>query len=386
MGVARFWEALAQGECGIKPLETLRTEGLKITTGAEYSDYEGSRHLDSDNLLLGDRAAQFAVLAAREAVRDSGWERVPAATGIVTGCCVGGKQAEDASYWEVYGEGKTRIHPLTIPRVMANSGASLIAMDQKINGPTFTVSTACSSSNHAIGQALWMIRQGTVDVALAGGNESPFVFGLIKAWEAMRVVSPDVCRPFSVERKGMSLGEGAGMLVLEEREAAIARGARIYAEVAGFGMSADAHHITQPHPEGAAAAMRMAIRDAEAPIESIGYINAHGTGTLANDPSEASAIQMVFGPLARRVAVSSTKSMHGHALGAAGALEAIATALALHHGLLPPTIHYLGGDPACDLDVVANRARRSEVSTALSNSFAFGGLNAVLVLKNSHLA
>jgi nodulation protein E len=381
LGVEKFWNGISQGQPAIVPLRTMKTGNLKITTGAEFSAYDASGHLDADNQLLGDRAAQFAVLAAREAVQHAGLDAMPREAAIVTGCCVGGKHAEDASYWDVYAEKKPRVHPLTIPRVMANSGASLIAMDQKIAGPTYTVSTACSSANHALGQALWLIRQGVVDVALAGGNESPFVFGLVKAWEAMRVVSPDVCRPFSAERKGMSLGEGAGILVLEEWERAHARGATIYAELAGFGMSADAHHITQPHPEGAASAMRMALRDARLPEASIGYINAHGTGTLANDPSETQAIRLVFASHADKLAVSSTKSMHGHALGAAGALEAIASVLALHENILPPTANFVAADPDCDLDVIPNVPRPAAVEAALSNSFAFGGLNAVIALR-----
>jgi nodulation protein E len=229
-----------------------------------------------------------------------------------------------------------------------------------------------------MGQAMWLVRNGVVDVALTGGSEAPFVFGLLKAWEAMRVVSPDVCRPFSKDRKGMSLGEGAGMLVIESEEHARARGALILAEMAGFGMSADAHHITQPKPEGAAAAMRMALRDAGMSPEEVGYVNAHGTGTQANDPAECTAIRMVVGD---GVAVSSTKSMHGHALGAAGALEAVATIEALRRGVLPPTANFEKEDPDCPLDVIPNVARKADVSAAISNSFAFGGLNAVLAFR-----
>jgi nodulation protein E len=287
---------------------------------------------------------------------------------------------EDAGYWDVYREKKSRVHPLTIPKVMANAAASLIAMEHGVTGPVFTTSTACSSANHAMGQALWMVRNGVVDVALTGGSEAPFVFGLLKAWEAMRVVSPDVCRPFSLGRKGMSLGEGAGMLVIESEEHARARGAVVLAELAGFGMSADAHHITQPKPEGAAAAMRMALRDGGMDASEVGYVNAHGTGTQANDPAECAAVRMVLG---EGVPVSSTKSMHGHALGAAGALEAVATVMALQRGVLPPTAGFEAEDPECGLDVIANVARRVEVGAALSNSFAFGGLNAVLAFRKA---
>jgi nodulation protein E len=226
-----------------------------------------------------------------------------------------------------------------------------------------------------------MVRNGNVELAIAGGSEAPFSPGMLKAWEGMRVVSPDTCRPFSRDRKGLILGEGAGMLVLEPLERAQARGAHIYGEIAGFGMSSDAHHLTQPLAEGAARAVRAALRDSDAAPEAIGYINAHGTGTLANDPTETDAIRAVFGAHTSKLLVSSTKSMHGHALGAAGAIEAAATLLALSRGIIPPTANFLGPDPACDLDVVPNIARAVEVEWALSNSFAFGGLNAVLALR-----
>jgi nodulation protein E len=264
---------------------------------------------------------------------------------------------------------------------MENAGASHISIETGITGPAYTVSTACSSSNHAIGQAYWLLRGGVADAAVTGGSEAPFSMGNLKAWEAMRVVSPDTCRPFSKTRRGMILGEGGGMLVLETLDGALARGAKIYAEMAGFGMSSDAHHLTQPSPEGAARAMRAALKDGGIEPSQIGYINAHGTATAANDATETSAIRLVFGGHADRIPISSTKSMHGHALGAAGALEAVATILALGHGLLPPTANFEEPDPQCDLDVVPNEARKAEPEYAISNSFAFGGLNAVLAFR-----
>lgn len=379
IGVPAFWQGLSTGTPAIQPLRTLPLADLKVTTGAEFADFNPDVHVSREHQLLADRNAQFALLAAAEALAASQLAP-PSSAAVIMGCCVGGKHMEDSMYWEVYHERKTRVHPMTIPRVMANSAASLIAMQHGIEGPVFTTATACSSANHAIGQALWMIRQGVTDVALAGGSESPFVYGLLKAWEAMRVVSPDVCRPFSLGRKGMSLGEGAGVLVLETEEHARARNAPILAELAGFGMSADAHHITQPKPEGAAAAMRMALKDAGLAPTDIGYVNAHGTGTGANDPAESRAIQMVLGD---DVLVSSTKSMHGHALGAAGALEAVATILALQHHLLPPTANFESPDPDCPVNLIANTARPSGVDAALSNSFAFGGLNAVLAFRRA---
>lgn len=377
LGVKAFWEGISAGRTAIGPLRTLDTAQIKITTGAEFGDFAADQNLGKDHLLMADRNAQFALLAAREALAQAGL-KLPRTAAILTGCCVGGKHMEDAGYWDVYREQKPRVHPLTIPKVMANAAASLIAMEHGVEGPVFTTSTACSSANHAIGQALWLLRQGTAEVALAGGSEAPFVFGLLKAWEAMRVVSPDVCRPFSLGRKGMSLGEGAGMLVLETEAHARARGAVILAELAGFGLSADAHHITQPKPEGAMAAMRMALKDAGMAPEEVGYVNAHGTGTLANDPAECTAIRTVLGDA---VPVSSTKSLHGHALGAAGALEAVATIEGMQRGILPPTANYETPDPDCPLDVVPNTAREKPFRAALSNSFAFGGLNAVVAFR-----
>jgi nodulation protein E len=317
-------------------------------------------------------------------VADSGLQLTPelkSRAGIVTGCCVGGQATEDAGFVELYYHRRNRVHPLTIPRVMANAGASSVSMELGVTGPVFTVSTACSSANHAIGQAFWMVRSGMLDVAITGGSEAIFSLGFLKAWEAMRVVSPDTCRPFSRDRSGMILGEGAAMLVLEPLESAQSRGARVLAEVAGFGMSSDAHHITQPNVEGPAAAMRGALCDAGLAPEQIGYINAHGTGTTANDLTETRAIRSVFSRHADRLAISSTKSLTGHTLGAAGAIEAAATCLALFCGTLPPTANYTTPDPDCDLDVIPNASRVARVEAALSNSFAFGGLNAVLAFR-----
>jgi nodulation protein E len=331
-----------------------------------------------------DRFAQFAAIAAREAVADAAVEwtdELREGCAIVTGACVGGQSTEDQGFWDVYKLGKPRVHPMTIPRTMANAGASYISMDLGLTGPAWTVATACSSSNHAIGQAFRMVRSGDAEMALAGGSEATFSFGILKAWEAMRVVSGETCRPFSKDRSGMILGEGGAMLVLEPLDRALARGAKVYCEIVGFGMSADARHITQPSVDGPVRAMRMALRDAAANVGEVNYINAHGTGTEANDSTETSAIRQVFGEHANRLAVSSTKSMHGHGLGAAGALEAAATALAIHNGFIPPTVNYSVPDPQCDLDVVPNVSRVAQVTCAMSNSFAFGGLNAVLLFK-----
>ncbi len=379
-----FWEALIAGRPGIHPIQGVDRSLIRFQYGAEVRNYNPLLHFDEREASLLDHFAQFGVVAAREAIADSGIEFTPELkerTAIVTGSCAGGQATEDEGFTALYKNNVPRVNPFTIPRIMANGAASRISLEQGITGPTYTVATACSSSNHAIGQAFWMIRNGLVDAAVTGGSEAIFSLGFLKAWEAMRVVSPDTCRPFSKDRRGLILGEGGAMLILETLEAARGRGAKIYAEVAGFGMSSDAYHITQPSAEGAARAIRLAMADAGISPEQIGYINAHGTATPANDSTETQAIRKCLGSQADRVAVSSTKSMHGHALGAAGAIEAVATVLAMHCGVLPPTANYTIPDPACDLDIIPNIARPREVECALSNSFAFGGLNAVLAFR-----
>ena len=379
-----FAESLREGRGGIGQIESTGVASLRFQNGAEVKNYSHQPYFEDRRADFMDRFAQFAVIAAREAVQDAGVEWTPElreTSAIITGSCVGGQSTEDIGFVEIYKKGTNRVHPLTIPKTMANAGASHISMEFGITGPAFTISTACSSAAHAIGQAFQMIAAGTTDLAITGGSEAPFSLGILKAWEAMRVVSPETCRPFSKDRRGMILGEGAAMFVLEPLDAARARGARIHAELVGFGMSADACHITQPSVDGAARAMRAALKSARLGPEQIGYINAHGTATLANDLTETAAIRQVFGAHADRLAISSTKSMHGHALGAAAALECLAAMIALRDGVLPPTANFSEPDPECNLDVIPNVARRQQVEYAMSNSFAFGGLNAVLVLK-----
>ncbi len=376
-----FWTGVAGGVSAIRPMELVKEGTVRFPNAAEAGAFSPLRHFEEKEASFLDRFAQFAAVAAREAVANSGLKiegPLRERCAVVTGSSAGGQITKDQNFHSLYAL-NGRVSPLTIPLVMDNAGASRISQEFGIRGPVYTVSTACSSSNHSIGQAFWMVRNGVVDAAIAGGSEAPFAPGFLKAWEAMRVVSPDTCRPFSLGRRGLILGEGAAMLVLEPLESARARGAQVWGEIAGFGMSSDAHHLTQPLAEGAALAMRNALSDAGIAAEAIGYINAHGTGTQANDATEAQAIRAVFGSHAGRLLVSSTKSMHGHALGAAGALEAAATLAALRGGLIPPTANFLGPDPDCDLDVVPNHSRPAEIEYALSNSFAFGGLNAVLV-------
>ncbi len=386
LDLAENWKALCAGRSGIGQLQVADVAGvgLKLQNGAQVHGFDPLKHFEGGKDAQLDRFAQFSVVTAREAFRDSGIKLSPeqrVLAAVVCGSAVGGQASIEAGFADLWVQGRGRVHPLTIPKTMANAGASHISMDLGLAGPVYTVSTACSSANHAIGQAFRLVRDGEADLAVTGGAEAIFTVGMLKAWEAMRVIAPDTCRPFSKDRRGMILGEGGAMMILEPLEAAQARGARIYAEICGMGMTSDAHHLTQPTVDGPARAMRGALREAGMAPEEVGYINAHGTGTAGNDPVETKAIREVFGAHADKLAVSSTKSMHGHALGAAGALEAIATVLALHHGILPPTANFTEPDPECDLDYIPNQARTLQVGAALSNSFAFGGLNAVVAFR-----
>jgi nodulation protein E len=381
-----FLSSLRSGRCGIDTIDCIdETHGVvRFKNAAQVRGYNPELTFDTKEVAFMDRFTQFAMSAAHEAVTQSGIEfttELQEKSAVVTGTSMGGRGTEEIGYWELFHNGRTRVHPLTIALGMGNAGASHISMKYGIQGPAYTVSTACASSAHAIGQAFWMVRSGAAPMAIAGGSEAPLFLGGLKAWEAMRVISKDTCRPFSLDRSGMILGEGGAMLVLEPLDAALARGATPLAEIVGFGMSSDASHITQPSSDGGARAIRAAMKDAGLAPEQIGYINAHGTATEANDRTETAGIRSAFGSHADKLAVSSTKSMHGHTLGAAGALEAAASVLALKHGFLPPTINFTVADPVCDLDVIPNEARNVAVEACLSNSFAFGGLNAVLAFK-----
>jgi nodulation protein E len=387
----QFWQALVNGQSGIGPIlnevgpvPEMGMNQVRFKNGATVNGYDPEVYFNRKTIGFMDRFAQFSVIAAREAVTMAGveWDdELRENAALITGSCMGGRFTDEVGYWELFNKGRHRVHPLTIPLGMSNAGVSHISMEFGLHGPSYTISTACSSSAHAIGNALWMVRSGAAPMALAGGSESPFFLGGLKAWEAMRVVSPDTCRPFSANRNGMILGEGAAMMVLEPLERALARGVTPIAEIVGFGMSADACHITQPSAEGAARAIHMALRDGGLAPEQVGYVNAHGTATEANDRMEASAIRAVFGKHADSLPVSSTKSMHGHTLGAAGAIEAAATVLGLQRGVLPPTANFEEPDPNCDLDVIPNQSRPADVDAAISESFAFGGLNAVLAFR-----
>lgn len=385
-GAGVLWDALRAGRSGIRPLRHERAADLRVRIAAQVPEsFDPGTHFAERLLPMLDRTTQFALFAANEAVRQSGVDlRVPdlaARSGVVVGTGVGGETTHDEQSRRLYGEQASRVHPLTIIRVMANAPASVISMVHGLHGPAFAVSSACASANHALAQAAVLIRSGMADVILAGGAEACLSFGVLRAWEAMRVLADDACRPFSASRRGLVLGEGAGMFVLESMHHARARKARILGVLAGVGMSADAGDIVAPDPAGSAAAMRRALVDAGLSPGDVDYINAHGTGTPTNDPAETRAIHDVFGAHAPKLAVSSTKSMHGHALGASGALELVAVLGAMREGVVPPTLNLDVPDPACDLDYVPNEARRLRVAAALSNSFAFGGLNAVLAVR-----
>lgn len=379
-----FWESILQGRSGIGPFRSVEADNIRFKNGAEVKEFDPARHFTGKELDLMDRFAQFALVAAREAVSRSGIE-IGEMNGnraaVICGTSIGGVVAQESAYVDLYRENKSRVHPLSIPRTMPNSASSIVSMDLGITGPVYTISTACASSNHAIGNAFWLIRNGVCDLAIAGGSETPFTYTFLKSWEAIRVVAPDTCRPFSLNRQGMILGEGGAMLVLESMESAMGRGARILAEIVGFGMSSDASHITKPDQTGAERAMQMAMKDGKFNYSDVDYINAHGTGTAVNDKMETSAIKNVFGSHARELSISSTKSMHGHLLGGTSAVEAVATIMAVDQDILPPTANYESHDPDCDLDVVPNTSRPKKIRYALSNSFAFGGLNAVLAFR-----
>ncbi len=378
-----FWTETREGRSGIGPMQAADSSKLKFNNIGEVRTPIEEMLSAKEDLGL-DRCGQFALIPAREAVTDAGLEfsdELKLRTGVVTGCAVGGKLTEEREYHNIFVLNKKRGHPLSIPRVMGNAGASRVSLEYQLRGPTFTLSTACASANHAIGQAFWLIRNGAADVALTGGHEAFIVDGHLRSWDALRVVSPTTCQPFCADRQGMILGEGGAMLAIETLEHAKQRGAEIYAEIVGFGMTSDAHHITMPSMEGPARAMQAALADAGLSPETVSYVNAHGTGTEANDPNETRAIRMALGAHADKIAVSSTKALHGHALGATGALEAAAVACAIKDGILPPTVNFTTADPECDLDYVPNEAREAEIDVALSNSFAFGGLNAVLAFR-----
>ncbi|AXI46575.1 beta-ACP synthase [Sulfitobacter sp. SK012] len=383
--VADTMAAMKNGVCGIGQLEFRDVDRLSIQIGGQVRGFEAEGRYNRQQISLYDRYTQFTLAAAKEAIEQSGIVfsgEVSARSGVVLGTAGGGVSTWDDNYRAVYEEGKNRVHPFVVPKLMNNAAASHVSMEWNLKGPSFTVSTACASSNHAMAQAFSMVRSGMAPAMVTGGSESMLCFGGVKAWEGLRVMSRDACRPFSANRNGMVQGEGAGVFVFEEYEHACARGADILCEVAGFAMSSDASDIVMPSKSGAARAMSGALTDAGINRDEVGYINAHGTGTAANDKTECAAVADVFGPHADRLMISSTKSMHGHLIGGTGAVELLACIMALRDGVVAPTIGYQEPDPECALDVVPNEAREAKVDVALSNAFAFGGMNAVIALRN----
>jgi nodulation protein E len=375
---------MREGQLGIGPLQMRDLDRLSVKIGGQIKDFDPEAHFDRQKLALYDRVTQLVLLASREAMAQSGLEiteELSETTGVVLGTAAGGMNTWDDNFRSVYEEGKNRVHPFVVPKLMTNAAASHLSMAHNIKGPSLTVSTACASSNHAIGLAFHMVRSGMAQVMLAGGGDAMLTFGGIKAWEGLRVMSKTACRPFSANRSGMVQGEGAGVFVLETYEGAKARGAEILAELIGFSMTSDAGDIVMPNQQGAVRAIRGALRDACLDPQDIGYINAHGTGTAANDKTECAAVTEAFGAHAPALMMSSTKSMHGHLIGGTGAVELLACLMALRDGVIAPTIGYEQPDPNCALDVVPNVARQAKVTATLSNAFAFGGMNAVLALK-----
>ncbi len=388
-----LFASLREGRSGIGRLAGKYHERLASPVGAVVA-FDAAAHFPAPQLRMLDRVSQFALAAASQAVAEAGavFEGLDRGrAGVFVGTGMGGAETADDGYHILYAEQSDRVKPFSVLLAMNNAPASWIGIEHQLAGPNLTYSTACSSSAVAIGEAARRIASGETDVMIAGGAEAPLNFGTLKAWEALRTLAPAdaadpgaSCKPFDRKRNGLVLGEGAAMVVLEDWDRAKARGAHVLAEVAGYGLCTDATHITRPSVAGQAEAMRRALKDAAMDAGGIGYINAHGTGTQANDGVETAAIKEVFGANAHRIPVSSTKSMHGHLLGAAGALEFVAALLAMRAGVLPPTINLRDPDPECDLDYVPLTARAgAAVEAVMSNSFAFGGTNAVLIARRA---
>jgi nodulation protein E len=384
--VASTLAAFREGRCGITELAIQDVDRLGVRIGGQVHDWDPEAHFNRQQIALYDKFTQFTLLAAKEAIEQSGLDlrgKLGLEAGVVLGTAGGGVNTWDENYRAVYAEGKNRVHPFVVPKLMNNAAASHVSMEFALRGPSFTVATACASSNHAMGLAFQIVRSGMARVMVTGGSESMLCFGGVKAWEGLRVMSKDACRPFSANRNGMVQGEGAGIFVFEDWDHAKARGADILAEVVGFAMTSDAADIVMPSQQGAERAIAGALADARLSPGDVDYINAHGTGTAANDKTECAAVAHVFGRHADRLMMSSTKSMHGHLIGGTGAVELLACIMALRDGVVAPTIGYEEPDPECALDVVPNVAREARVDVALSNAFAFGGLNAVIALRRA---
>jgi nodulation protein E len=388
LDVPSFRDALLNGRAGLEPPQNLAETPKGITVVGQVRGFDGEARLGKERMPLLDPFAQFGLAAANEAMAGAGLDlRADPEAGQRTACIIGtgggGAATLEDGFLRLLRDGKTRVNPFTVPRYMGNAACSHVSMAHGVTGPSFAITSACASANHSIGVGFQMVRSGMVDRAVVGGTDALVTYGNLKAWEALRVVTRDTCRPFSRDRTGMVVGEGAGVFVLEEWETAKARGAPILAEMVGFGMTADAGDITFPSLEGTSRSVRVCLADGGLNPEDVDYINAHGTATAANDATESKVIAEVFGDRAQTLPVSSTKSFHGHGLGAAGGLELVACVIALQEGYIPPTLNFTEPDPACPLDVVPNEGRAADLRVVLSSSFAFGGLNAVLAVRKA---
>lgn len=385
VGWKPLWDAARNGESAIRPLEFARDYPGRIKIGAQVPNFEASALIDRPTLMYCDPFAQYAVVAADQAVREAGLTRETVGgldCAVILGSGIGGIRTVDDGLFNLYAKG-VRPEPLSIPKLIASAGPSMLSIRFDAHGPVFGVASACSSASQAVGMGMQMVRSGMAERAIVGGSEGSLSVGTQMTWEALRVLTPDKCRPFSKGRNGMSIGDGAAIFILETAEAARARGAPILCRLTGYGTSADARDPIRPDVDGAALSMRRAIEDAGISPDAIDYVNAHGTATALNDPSEAEAMGRIFGERLAEVPVSSTKPVHGHALGAAGALELVCTIMALRDKIAPPTINFLEADPKCPVDCVPNTARSVPIRTAMSNSFAFGGVNASLIVQAS---
>ena len=383
-GVDKFWAALKAGECGIREVQSFDTQDLYITIAGEIPDFDPVERKLSKSLMMADKFSQYAGCAAKEAVAQSGMEMpLKGQDGYRSACIIGsgigGLTTLEFSYKMLFKENKRATHPLTLLKAIGSSASAHVSIDYGITGPTFGIVSACSTATHSIGLTYRMIREGLVDRGLCGAAEASLNWGATRAWQAMRVLSPEGLFPFAKRRNGTVLAEGGGVLMLEEYEMAKARGATILAEVKGYGMTADAADMVNPSIDGASTAMQMALDDSELSPSDIDYINAHGTATTVNDLNETRAIKRVFGNAANKVSISSTKSMHGHCLGGGGAIEAVAAIKAIEDKFVPCTLGLDEPDDECDLDYTPNVGKKRDVTYAMSNSFAFGGLNAVIV-------
>jgi nodulation protein E len=378
-----IWAGMKEGRDGCRPLD-IDVRDLKVNVGCDIIDYPEEDGIGKRQSVTMGAISRIAVIAARQAMQQAGLE--PGSfnshrAGSIVGVGVFGVDAVHQSYVELFLEGKKRTNIFTVPRAMPSGPSGHVSIAMGLQGPVFGVSSACASGNHAFSSAVDQIRLGRADVMLAGGSETALVYGPLKAWESLRVLARAVCRPFSADRDGLVLGDGAAIAVLESYEHARARGANILAEIIGVGMSGDASDIVNPTVEGPSAAIQNCLADAGISADQVDYINAHGTATQTNDQTETRVIRDVFGSAADTVSISSTKSMHGHCLGASSAIELIACVNAVREGVIPPTINYTAPDPLCDLDVTPNVAREKKVEIAISNAFAFGGTNAVIAVR-----